>query len=93
MAEHELNTTLMTNMELQECLGRKGRASVYTVKSTKTEQLYVLKHISIPENQKQVDALILTGAAADEAAALFRELAETECQNASRLLNHIHERD
>lgn len=90
MAEHELNTTLMTNMELQECLGRKGRASVYTVKSTKTEQLYVLKHISIPENQKQVDALILTGAAADEAAAqAYYEQVATDYREELELLETL----
>lgn len=69
MEDIELNTTLMTNMELQECIGRRGGTAVYTVKSTKTEQLYILKHISVPESQKQVDALILTGAAADNEAA------------------------
>lgn len=69
MAEIELNTALMTNMELQDCLGRRGGTAVYRVKSTKSDQLYVLKHISVPETQRQVDALILTGAAADEAAA------------------------
>ncbi len=69
MEDIELNTTLMTNMELQECVSRRGGTAVYTVRSTKSEQLYVLKHISVPESQKQVDALILTGAAADNDAA------------------------
>jgi len=69
LAEIELNTALLTNMELLDCLGRRGGTTVYSVKSTKSEQLYVLKHISVPETQRQVDALILTGAAADEEAA------------------------
>ena len=69
MAEIELNTALLTNMEVNECLGRKGGTTVYSVKSTKSEQFYILKHISVPETQRQVDALILTGAAADEEAA------------------------
>ena len=59
----------MTNMEVQDCLSRRGGVAVYSVKSTKSDQLYALKHISVPETQKQVDALILTGAAADEEAA------------------------
>ena len=59
----------MTNMEVQDCLSRRGGVTVYSVRSTKSDQLYVLKHISVPETQKQVDALILTGAAADEEAA------------------------
>lgn len=69
MAEIELNTALLTNMEIVDCLGRRGGTTVYSVKSTKSEQFYVLKHISVPETQRQVDALILTGAAADEEAA------------------------
>ena len=69
MAEIKLNTALMTNMEVQDCLSRRGGVAVYSVKSTKSDQLYALKHISVPETQKQVDALILTGAAADEEAA------------------------
>ena len=69
MAEIELNTALMTNMEIVDCLSRRGGTAVYSVKSTKSEQLYVLKHISVPESQRQVQALILTGAAADEEAA------------------------
>ena len=54
MAEFELNTALLTNMEVQECLGRRGGTSVYSVKSTRSDQLYVLKHISVPETQRQV---------------------------------------
>ena len=69
MAEIELNTALLTNMEIETCLGRRGGTTVYSVRSTKSDQLYVLKHISVPETQRQVDALILTGAAADEEAA------------------------
>ena len=69
MAEFELNTALLTNMEVQECLGRRGGTSVYSVKSTRSDQLYVLKHISVPETQRQVEALILTGAAADQESA------------------------
>ena len=42
----------------------RGGTSVYIVKSTKSNQSYYLKHICIPESQKQVDALMFTGAAA-----------------------------
>ena len=69
MAEINLNTELMTDMELVSKLSNRSGISVYTVKSVRTGQLYVLKHICIPENEKQVDALILTGAAADRDAA------------------------
>lgn len=69
MADIELNTALLTNMEIQECLAKRGGAAVYRVKSTKSDQLYILKHISVPESQRQVEALIFTGAAQDNEAA------------------------
>ena len=62
----ELNmiSPLLTNMELVKCVSVHGGTSVYIVKSTKSNQSYYLKHICIPESQKQVDALMFTGAAA-----------------------------
>lgn len=69
MSELHLNTTLLTNMEVLNCLSQKGGKSVYLMKSSKSDQLYVLKHISVPESQTQVEALIFTGAAADTEAA------------------------
>ena len=62
----ELNmiSPLLTNMELVKCISVRGGTSVYIVKSTKSNQSYYLKHICIPESQKQVDALMFTGAAA-----------------------------
>ena len=81
MTEIQLNTELMTNMEIVDCLSRRGGTTVYSVKSTKSEQLYVLKHISVPESQRQVDALILTGAAADaEAAQAYYQQVVTDYQ-------------
>ena len=69
MSEVNFNTTLLTNMEVLNCLSRKGGKAVYLMKSSKSEQFYVLKHISVPESQRQVEALIFTGAAADQEAA------------------------
>ena len=34
LAEIELNTALMTNMEIVDCLSRRGGTAVYSVKST-----------------------------------------------------------
>ena len=64
MAELKLISPLLSNMEVVECLSVRGAAAVYIVRSTKSGQTYVLKHISVPESQKQVDALMFTGAAA-----------------------------
>ena len=69
MAEIKLNTALMTDKEIVDQLGRRGGTTVYLVKSTKSEHNYILKHISVPEHQNQVSALIFSGAAADEDAA------------------------
>lgn len=69
MLELNLNTTLLSNMEPLSCLGKKGGTAVYLVRSNKTDQFFILKHISVPESQRQVDALIFTGAAADTEAA------------------------
>lgn len=64
MAELKLISPLLSNMELVSCLSERGGTSVYIVRSTKSGQSYILKHISVPESQKQVDALLYTGAAA-----------------------------
>lgn len=69
MSETNLNTTLLSNMEIMSCLGHKGGAAVYLVRSSKTDHFYVLKHISVPESQRQVEALRFTGAASDDEAA------------------------
>lgn len=63
MAELKLVSPLLSNMEVVSCISARGAVSVYLVKSTKTAQTYILKHISVPESQKQVDALLFTGAA------------------------------
>ena len=64
MPELNMISPLLTNMELVKCVSVHGGTSVYIVKSTKSNQSYYLKHICIPESQKQVDALMFTGAAA-----------------------------
>ena len=61
MAELKLVSPLLSNMEVVSCISARGAVSVYLVKSTKTAQTYILKHISVPESQKQVDALLFTG--------------------------------
>ena len=64
MPELKMISPLLTNMELVKCVSVRGGTSVYIVKSTKSNQSYYLKHICVPEAQKQVDALMFTGAAA-----------------------------
>ena len=64
LPELKMISPLLTNMEVVKCISVRGGTSVYIVKSTKSNQSYYLKHICIPESQKQVDALMFTGAAA-----------------------------
>ena len=64
MAQLKLVSPLLSNMEIVQCLSTRGGTSVYIMRSTKSGQTYILKHISVPESQTQVDALIYTGAAA-----------------------------
>ena len=64
MAQLKLISPLLSNMEVVQCISTRGGTSVYTMRSTKSGQIYILKHISVPESQTQVDALIYTGAAA-----------------------------
>lgn len=64
MAELKLISPLLSNMEVVKNVSIRGGTSVYLVRSTRTQQTYILKHISVPESQRQVDALIYTGAAA-----------------------------
>ena len=56
-------------MEVVQCLSVRGGTAVYIVRSTRGGQTYILKHISVPESQTQVEALIYTGAAESEEAA------------------------
>ncbi len=64
LPELKLIAPLLSNMEVVQCISVRGGTSVYIVRSTKTNTTYILKHISVPESQKQVDALLFTGAAA-----------------------------
>ena len=63
MPELKMIAPLLSNMEPVSCISERSGTCVYIVKSTKSSQTYILKHISVPESQKQVDALIFTGAA------------------------------
>ena len=69
MSELKLVSPLLDHMQIQRCISDTGAVQVYLLKNTITERTYVVKHISIPASQTQVEALIFSGAAADEAAA------------------------
>ena len=51
-------------MEVVECVSVRAQPQYISSEAPQSGQTYVLKHISVPESQKQVDALMFTGAAA-----------------------------
>ena len=69
MSELKLISPLLDGLELVHTIQTSGSASVCLLRRAQDGKEYVLKLISVPESQTQVDALILTGAAADEEAA------------------------
>lgn len=77
MSELKLVSPLLSNMEVVSCVSTRGGSSVYIVRSSRSGQSYYLKHISIPESQKQVDALMFTGAAStvEDAQGYYKQIA------------------
>jgi serine/threonine protein kinase len=57
---------LLDHMIVGEAIGQGSNGTVYAAKDTETERLYIVKHISIPQSPTQVEALLYTGAVADE---------------------------
>ena len=65
MSEFKLISPLLDHMEVVRCVQSRSGISVYLLRNADTGRQYMLKHISVPESQTQVDALLFTGAAAD----------------------------
>ena len=69
MSEITLVSPLLDGMKLLEQFSERGGTDCYYLEQIETGEPFVLKHISIPESEVKTQALILTGAVADEAAA------------------------
>ena len=78
MSEITLVSPLLDGMKLLEQFSQRGGTDCYYLEQIETGEPFVLKHISIPESEVKTQALILTGAVADEAAAneYYESLAE-----------------
>ena len=78
MSEIKLVSPLLDGMKLLEQFSDRGRTECYYLAHSETGEQFVLKHISIPESDTKTEALILTGAVADEAGAnaYYEALAE-----------------
>ena len=77
MLDHKVSP-LLDAMEVGECFASHDGASCYRILHPESGREFVLKHISVPANQEQVEALLLTGAYASrgEADAYYRKEAE-----------------
>lgn len=87
MSELKLISPLLDHMEIEKCIQSGGGVSVYLLRRAATDQLYILKHISVPESQTQVDALLFTGAAAseEEAQAYYEQVVDDYREELSAL--------
>ncbi len=79
-AELKLVSPLLDGMTVLECLNSAGGFTCYLLERTETKEKFVLKHISIPESDAGVEAMILSGALHDreEAKAYYRDVAQAQ---------------
>lgn len=78
MSELKAVSPLLDGISIGQKISEHGGVSCYAAMNTNTGELFILKHISIPESQVRVEALILTGACADNADALSYYTTVTE---------------
>ncbi len=69
MSEIKPVSPLMDGLQVKEAFSNRGRTFCYHVTRPGSDEQFVLKHISIPESEMKIQALILTGAVPDEAGA------------------------
>lgn len=69
MSEIKPVSPLLDGMNVLDCFSDCGRSACYEVEHSESGEKYVLKHIPIPESETKTQALILTGAVANEAGA------------------------
>ncbi len=90
MSEPKLISPLLDEFSVGEALSAHDGVRCYpALKKENEKEKYIVKIISIPPSQSQLDALLLTGAFRSSAAALeyFRELAENVDREAQCLKN------
>lgn len=66
MSEFKPISPLLDGMELIRPLADSGASRLYLLRHTVGGESFILKQIGIPESQTQVEALLITGAAANE---------------------------
>ena len=83
---------LLDAMEVGECFSKHDGVCCYHILHPESGREFVLKHISVPASQEQVEALLLTGAyaSAEEADDYYRKVAEDlirEAEERKKLLD------
>ena len=78
MSETKLVSPLLDGFVMGEPLSKHDGVHCYPAMKENSDNRYIVKTISVPASQKQLDALLLTGAYKDpaEATEYFREMAE-----------------
>lgn len=78
MSEFKFISPLLDNFDVGGAISDHNGVCCYPAMRKNSDDKYIIKTVSIPASQTQLDALLLTGAYPDEAAALlyFKELAD-----------------
>ena len=78
MSDTKLISPLLDGFVMGEALNSHNGVSCYPAMKENSENRYIVKTIAVPASQKQLDALLLTGAYKDpaEATEYFREIAD-----------------
>ena len=78
MSESKLVSPLLDGFIMGEAISDHHGVRCYPAIRENTDERYIVKIISIPASQVQLDALLLTGAYSDQAEALayFKELSD-----------------
>lgn len=94
MSELKLISPLLDRIDVGGSISEHHGVRCYPAMEKSSDDKYIVKTISIPPSQTQLDALLLTGAYPDEAAALsyFRELADNT-QKEFQLLQRLSQLD
>ena len=89
MSEPKLISPLLDGFSIGSALSEHNGVRCYPALQENSEKKYIVKIISVPASQSQLDALLLTGAYREPAAALeyFRELTDSVEQEAQALKN------
>ena len=90
MSDIKLISPLLDNYEIGDCISAHDGVSCYPALIRNTDEKYIIKIISIPTSQTQLDALLLTGAYQTEEDALryFQDLS-TSLEDEIRLLERL----